>query len=294
VIGVASSSWLENLMGKKPMSPLLKGAAKAVLPNRVLVAFASRRWWNSVRQDLAESGLLDISRRFVSRYGTTVLHGPFEGLRYPEDCALTRYSTPNLLGSYEMELHPWLHELKQDKYEHLVDVGASEGYYAVGMALRATTPVDAYETEAHSRNFCREMAKLNGVSHLVKVRSWCSRRDLRKLAGRRCLLVSDCEGYEVHLFSPDVVQALAKSDLIIELHAGSNKSSLFSTEATRAILESRFAGSHELKIARFQPRDSSMFPELSFLGEDAARAISEEGRGANQEWLIAMSRIGSG
>jgi hypothetical protein len=55
-------------------------------------------------------------------------------------------------------------------------------------------------------------------------------------------------------------------------------------------LESRLVSTHNLEIVGFKPRDWSTFPEfsfLSFLGKDADRAISEEGRGANQEWLIA-------
>jgi protein-L-isoaspartate O-methyltransferase len=33
-----------------------------------------------------------------------------------------------------MELHPWLEKLRPNQYERIVDIGASEGYYAVGMA----------------------------------------------------------------------------------------------------------------------------------------------------------------
>src|SRR5579864_2783493 len=227
------------------MNTLLKKTAKAVLPTRMLVAIVSKRWWDFNRQFLTEHGLLDIARKFVSRYGTTVLHGPFQGLKYSEQCALTRYSTINLLGSYEMELHPWFNALKPGMYERFVDIGASEGYYAVGMALRATTPVDAYETEARSRAFCREMAELNGVAHLVNVHSWCDHKDLHKLTGRRCLILSDCEGYEVNLFTTEVIQSLRSSDLIIELHEGANESSWFPTDATRAVLESRFAATHD-------------------------------------------------
>lgn len=272
------------------MNKFLKKTAIAILPTRMVVGFASRRWWKSNSRSVVQSGLREIVQRFVSRYGTTVLHGPFTGLRYPEQCALERYSIPNLLGSYEMELHPWLQQLCSNKYERIINIGASEGYYAVGAALRAATPVDAYETEPSSRRFCREMAELNGVSHLVKVRSWCDRRVLRKLAKRRCLVISDCEGCELWLFVPEVMEALAASDLIIELHEGSNSGSLFPSEATRSILEHRFAQTHNLKIVRFGPRDPSLFPEVNSLGKDAARAIGEEGRGAGQEWLIATSR----
>lgn len=276
------------------MNPFLKRTAKAVLPTRVLVGLASRRWWKSNCRSMAQSGMREISQRFVNHYGTTVLHGPFQGLKYPQRCALAHSSIANLLGSYEMELHPWLDRLRPNEYERVINIGASEGYYAVGMALRTVAPVEAYETEPQSRRFCREMAKLNGVAHLVKVRSWCDRNTLRKLAGRRCLIVSDCEGYELELFVPEVIEALVASDLIIELHEKSNKGSLFPSDATRSTLEHRFVRTHDLQIARFGPRDASLFPEVNFLGKDGARALSEQGRGADQEWLMATSRSKSG
>jgi hypothetical protein len=190
-----------------------------------------------------------------------------------------------------MELHPWLERLSPDKYERILDIGAAEGYYAVGLAMRANTPVDAYETEPHSRRSCREMAELNGVSNLVRVHSWCNSSKLLQLAGMRCFVVSDCEGFELSLFTPEVVRALARSDLIIELHDGSS-----SVGTTRKIMESRFARTHNLQVVEFKARDWSASPELSFLsflGKDANRAISEEGRGANQEWLIAISMLSS-
>jgi hypothetical protein len=269
----------------------LKKVAKALLPQRVVAGIVSRRWWDYNGRVMEDRGVLDIARRFVALHGTTVLHGPFQGLEYPRECALTRYSTINLLGSYEMELHPWLYDVTPGKYERILDIGAAEGYYAVGMALRTKTPVDAYETEARSRQFCREMASLNGVSELVSINSWCSPSTLRKLDRSRCLVFSDCEGYEVELFTPEVVQALAQSDCIIEIHEGANGSFWYPTDATRKVLEERFAPTHDIHIATFSPRDVTQFPEVDFLGGEAYKAISEEDRGPNQQWMLVKARI---
>ena len=228
-----------------------------------------------------------MSRKFVIRCGATVLSGPFKGMKYTQHSAISHYSTPNLLGTYEMELHPYFEALSPKSYERLVDIGSAEGYYAVGMAMRTQTPVDAFEVEQHSRKACREMAELNGVSQLVHIHSWCSPSSLLKLAGKRCFVLSDCEGYELSLFTPEVIRSLAKSDLIVELHDGTSPSG-----TTRTILQSRFVDTHKLKIVKFKPRELEAYPEfafLQFLGRDAIRAISEEGRGTDQEWLIATA-----
>jgi ribosomal protein L11 methylase PrmA len=117
-----------------------------------------------------------------------------------------------------MELHPWFYEMEPHKYDRIIDIGAAEGYYAVGMALRTGSKVDAYEAAPVARRICRSIAKLNALTDQVRVHSYCSQKDLLKLDGLRCFVLSDCEGFEVSLFSEDVIRALACSDLIVELH----------------------------------------------------------------------------
>ncbi len=101
-----------------------------------------------------------------------------------------------------------------------------------------------------------------------------------KLAGTRCLILSDCEGYETELFTPEVVEALRTSDLIIELHGDA-----------RAMLEPRFKHTHFLEFVGMTPRDPRKFPHLASLEpEDARRAIDEGARGEHQEWMLATAR----
>jgi hypothetical protein len=155
------------------------------------------------------------------------------------------------------------------------------------MALRTGSHVDAFDTASIARHLSRSTAKLNGVSHLVRIHSFCSRRTLLQLAGLRCFIISDCEGYEASLFSEDVISALANSDLIIELHDGSAPAG-----TTRELLRERFRSTHGVQIVHFRPRDLSDFPDPSLaemLGEDAIRVVEEEGRSGDQEWLVARS-----
>lgn len=68
--------------------------------------------------------------------GLTVRRGPFAGLRYPSHDAVGSSLWPKLLGSYEAELAPTFEALCATPYRTVVDVGAAEGYYAVGLGLR--------------------------------------------------------------------------------------------------------------------------------------------------------------
>jgi hypothetical protein len=267
----------------------LKQWIKRLLPFRLQAYISGVRWWNFMGRAVARSGLRDVCLRVISCCGTAVLGGPFKGMKLTREGLLTTCNIAALLGTYEMELHPWFDDLQPGKYNRILDIGAADGYYAVGMALRAAECVDAYDTAPKARRLCRSLAKLNGASQLVRIHSFCSQQTLLRVGGQRCLILSDCEGFEVSLFSDDVIRALARSDVVIELHDGASP---FGT--ARKALEPRFAATHKVEIARFQPRNWKEFPELACLaslGADASRAISEEGRG-EQEWLIATPHQG--
>src|SRR5215208_3855790 len=63
-----------------------------------------------------------------------VLSGIFAGMRYVRD-AVGGQLYPKLLGTYELELVPVIQALNRKRVARIVDVGAAEGYYAVGLAL---------------------------------------------------------------------------------------------------------------------------------------------------------------
>ena len=82
--------------------------------------------------------------------------------------------------------------------------------------MRTNANVYAFDCEPREREYCRQMARTNGVHQRVHVRSWCSGRELTSLATGRCLVISDCEGYERELFSPEVIAALKDCDVLME------------------------------------------------------------------------------
>lgn len=269
------------------MIDALKRSIKKLLPAQIRARISANRWWKFLGRSCKESGLHEVCVRLISKNGTVVRWGPFAGLKFPPQAILASANSAALLGTYEMELHPWLQQLAPGKYQRHLDIGSAEGYYAIGMALRTGSCVDAFDAASVARRLCRSTAKLNGVSDLVRIHSFCSRQTLLRLAGLRCFIVSDCEGYETALFSEDAIRALSRSDLLIELHDGSAPSG-----TTRELLLNRFKPTHEVQIVQFRPRDLSSFPDPAFadmLGADATRVISEEGRLPDQEWLVATA-----
>lgn len=218
-----------------------------------------------------------------------VRHGPFAGLRYPLLQSVGSSLFPKLLGSYEAELHPWIAEICAGDYSEIVDVGCAEGYYAIGLARRLPDArVFAYDTEPRAQELCQAAAHLNHVADRVSVRGTFAAADLASLpVRRRGLIVCDCEGAELDLFTADTVRHCAGWDLLVETH-----DFMDITGSTR-LLE-RFATSHDVRAVLstddIQKAKHYDYPELAPLDLATRRAIVGEGRPAIMEWLFFTAR----
>ena len=103
----------------------------------------------------ASSGQLHSAKRFAAVRGPHVRHGPFRGMRYEANRVA---ATQKLIGTYERELHPWFERVLAQRPTRFVDIGAADGYYAIGIA-RAGVPVVAFEMSRIARRQLRELAK---------------------------------------------------------------------------------------------------------------------------------------
>lgn len=151
-----------------------------------------------------------------------VLNGPFAGLRYLNPEAAGSSLINKLLGSYEQELHPVFERIKEMNYDTIIDIGAAEGYYAIGLALRyPKAKVIAFEASAAARQICSEMARFNGCENRIEIRGTCSPVALRNIEiTGRALIICDCEGYEDILFDEQSRSWFARHDIVVELHDG--------------------------------------------------------------------------
>ena len=219
-----------------------------------------------------------------------VLSGPFEGMKYGSVISQCSLHYPKLLGSYESELHPWIQQVRDFTYEVVVDVGAAEGYYAVGFArLMPATKVIAYELDPGAREQLKKLASLNGLSQQVEIREGCHPGELLKLKEKRGLMIMDCEGYEEVLLTEEVITKLAGWDFLIETHDG------YSRGVTQRLIR-RFSATHDVMIhdTVHDLDKADRFPQERLSGlrrEDQDLLMAEEREGANLRWLFCKARV---
>src|SRR5262245_1247587 len=98
--------------------------------------------------------------------------GPFKGMKYIRSSAGSCY-IPKLLGIYERELYPLVEDAIKTQHDLIIDIGAAEGYYAVGLAMRCPSArVIGYELEPKSQEKLKEMVTINKQDRL-EIRGGC-------------------------------------------------------------------------------------------------------------------------
>jgi tRNA G37 N-methylase Trm5 len=163
---------------------------------------------------------------------------------------------PKLLGIYERELSGYIEEAVAFPFQTVVDIGAAEGYYAVGLALRMQdAKVVAFEMEPAAQELLGKLARLNHVSNRVAIQGECTSRNLSATLNDsgRTLLICDAEGGEVFLLDPVRIPKLAACHILVELH--DHVLSGMSEE-----IRSRFAETHEITHIEETKRNRSDFP----------------------------------
>jgi hypothetical protein len=186
--------------------------------------------------------------------------GPFTGMRYVANAADVHIHIPKLLGIYERELHASIDHACALNPSRVVNIGAAEGYYAVGMALRnPTARVIAFEMDARVRAALAEKARLNDVADRVEIRGKCEQEDLKRALADtpRPLVICDVEGYESVLLGPATVPSLRRAWILVELHE-------FIERGISDKIRERFLATHKITDIWQQERKIADFPFKDF------------------------------
>jgi hypothetical protein len=200
-----------------------------------------------------------INNRVKACTGMRVASGPFQGMHYIQD-SVGSVLVPKLIGIYEHELHEVVEELAKSKVSTIIDIGAAEGYYAVGLAIRIPdAQVLAFEIEAEGRNLLAKLAEKNKVSDRIRILGECTVKDFCKArdASSKTAIVCDVEGAESFLLDPDQIPKLREASILVELHPGKSP-------GINMLLRQRFEASHDIQVIVQEPRGAADFPYQSF------------------------------
>jgi predicted RNA methylase len=193
---------------------------------------------------------------------------------------------PKLLGTYELELARSVQASVRTGFARVVDVGAAEGYYAVGMALAIPgVQVVAFEANPAGRELLCRMADLNGVRDRILVHGVCDVPALQRWIdpASRTLLIMDVEGAEKKLLDPDLLPALRTVHVIVEIHD-------YADPEIGDVIRARFRQTHQIEEINVKRRLLGDYPiAVPWLFKTAARGALvnaiDEHRHPDSYWL---------
>ena len=223
--------------------------------------------------------------------GGKIRGGPFRGLRYLRSASCGALP-PRLVGTYESELATIIEEALLMPFDRIVDVGAAEGYYAVGFAARGKAgQVIAFEIDPSTQEKLRQLAALNDVTARLQVRGGADPQSLREALsgdiGREApsiFLLVDVEGYEDTLLDPQAVPALAGAHILVEVH-------LFVNDALVERLSARFAPTHDIYLIAQKTTDEAPAATDAFHWLARFKSFRSEWRPAGgTPWLLLVPK----
>jgi hypothetical protein len=217
-----------------------------------------------------------------------VAYGEFSGMKFGAARGRANQYYSKLLGVYERELAVIWREVGARAYDRIVNVGAAEGYYAIGLALiQPGAQVLVFEAMDCMRATLADLAAANNVA--VSIGGAC---DVLKLANAleeasRALLVVDVEGFEHELLLPGRIAGLGRSDVLLETHDS------FKRQVAREMIQ-RFERTHEVRVTRAQRRVLADLPfrlPSSLTLRVGVFELLQEHRSYPQEWLWMQARL---
>jgi hypothetical protein len=256
---------------------------------------ACREWlrWLRFRIEWAISPRLrqlytrDPALLLLDQFRGQIASGPFKGMKYINSAAGSCLA-PKIAGTYERELAVVIRGLKLDTYDAIVDIGAAEGYYAVGLARmlsKTSTRVFAFDSDPIARQLLAQLAEINQVTDRIESREYCSHETLQSFSNQRVFLICDIEGGELQLLDPDAAPVLRTCDMLVEVHDEPGSSVIQRT------LSARFRNTHHIEEIQAEPRNTESAAELLWLKNAAIRKrIFDEKRFRGMRWFYMRTK----
>ena len=181
-----------------------------------------------------------------------------------------------------------IHDEEFANRSHFVDIGAADGYYAIGGLLNGRfQTADCFELTELGRETIIRNAKRNGVFKQLRVFGAADQTLPTKLVDREwrdTVVLCDIEGAEFDLFDERCLSAMKGAMIIIEIH---NWVSDFLPRYT-ALLE-RASRHYSMRLLERSTFPQHSLPELRSFPDDNRMIMLSEGRPNVMRFLQLVS-----
>ena len=220
-----------------------------------------------------------------------VLGGPFKGLLYIRESFCSGFLA-KIFGTYELEIVKYI-VLGCKDADYVIDIGAAEGYYAVGLLFNnPKLRCIAFECDKVARHLLDSLAILNNVADRLICFDKADCVSLQTVLSQngRGFVVVDIEGGEFELIDPVKVPGLKTIEFIVEIHDW-----FYPELNANSIFRDRFSFTHNIKEIKartplYSDISHSFWRLVAFLNRDIASKMLEE-RPRIMRWFLFTLKI---
>lgn len=230
---------------------------------------------------------LDSAHRISSQLGYKVQEGLFKGQELNSVSTWDEIGSllPKLIGTYEQELQTEITKL--GNFETLVNVGAADGYYGIGLLnSKICNQVIFFESNLASRNQIKQNTEIN--KHKIQIYGEANSDNLidclKNLDKAKTLIILDIEGGEFDLLNHEVVANLCETTLIVEIH------SFMDTRFNDFELENKLKKFFNISKVTNNLRKIPNLPQIMNLSDNLRWLLVSEGRQQQMEWWICTPK----
>lgn len=238
---------------------------------------------------VALTRMRQIDTHLHALFDGTVQAGPFAGLRMIRPTHDTFFGLScRLLGTMENQLHAPLEDALARPLAGLINVGASDGFYALGMLKRRPDlRAIVFEADPAYSETLRANAALNGLADRIENRGYGDRAAIgaaiAEFGGGLVHMVVDCEGGEMEILDPAECPALRQAEIVVETHD-------FIDRSITPTLRARFAKTHQIVEIGEGVRPVSPHPAIAAMPEIDRLLAMYESRPEAMTWLWMRPR----
>lgn len=226
-----------------------------------------------------------ISMEVYDLFEGEVRYGIFAGMKLRKDTWWGKYDLGSqCLGLYEQEVLSVIEALEQDDRRTFIELGAGDGYYAVGGLLsNRFGKAICFEQSERGQQAIRDNWEYNGAPGEIAVLGVAEESVILNLDDRflsNAFVLVDIEGAEFEVLTDQVLRKMRNSIVVVEIH---NWVDNFN-ERYSALLKSA-AAYFEISIIERMTQDTYSISELRDFTDDNRALITSERRPCMMRFL---------
>ena len=234
---------------------------------------------------------IKILNHLIKIHGYKVAYGELKGMKLGKNNFWSKNDLiTHILGVYEGHILSQLILFSKQSESVFIDIGAADGYFAVGMAYgNYFKKIHAFEIENSARENIKKNAENNFCSDKIEIYKEANYNSLKKIIEdyKSAVILIDIEGGEFELLNNEVINLFRNCNLIIELHP--------SQVADGALKQQRLLDScknfFEISLVKRETYNPNKFEELDKFSDEERLIAFGEGRENNMNWLILTPKI---